>query len=187
MSSSRDKFYKYKKIINLLIKIDAFLPNVINRRLLILFRGKSGLIGVGIRYVLLKNLAKSCGDNVAILEDVIFDAVHLMTFGNNVSINPYCYIAGEINFGNDISIANHTSFHSFNHTYLNKEIPIKNQPTINNPIEVNDNVWVGSGCRILSGVKIGKRAIIAAGAVVHKSVLSNTIVAGVPAKSIKKI
>ncbi|PKP24327.1 MAG: acyltransferase [Bacteroidetes bacterium HGW-Bacteroidetes-2] len=187
MSNPRDKFYKYKKVIIFFVKMNSFLPKSINNKLLIWFRGQSGLIGVAIRYVLIKNLARKCGDNVAILEHVFFDAIHLMEFGNNVSINPYCYIAGEIKFGNDIAVANHTSFHSFNHTYSDKNMPIKNQPTVNDPIVVDDDVWFGSGCRILSGVKIGSRVVVAAGAVVSKSIPTKTIVGGVPAKVIKNI
>lgn len=154
---------------------------------MIFFRGTPGIIGVGIRYVLIKNLAKKCGDNVAILEHVFFDAIHLMEFGNNVSINPYCYIAGEIKFGNNVAVANHSSFHSFNHTYSDKSIPIKNQPAVNGPIEIDEDVWFGSGCRILSGVKIGNRVVVAAGAVVTKTIPPNSIVGGVPAKFIKNI
>jgi acetyltransferase-like isoleucine patch superfamily enzyme len=130
---------------------------------------------------------KKCGDNVAILEDVVFDAIHLMSFGNNVSINQFCYLAGEISFGSDVAVANSTSFHSVNHSYSDPEIPIKQQPVINDPIEIADDVWIGSGCRILSGVKIGRRVIVAAGAVVNKSIPSNSLVAGVPAKVIKQI
>jgi len=167
--------------------MDSLLPKHINNRLLVFFRGATGMVGAGIRYILIRNLAKKCGDNVVILEDVFFDAIHMMTFGNNVSINPYCYVAGEINFGDNVAVANHTSFHSANHTYTDLKLPIKEQPIINVPIEIADDVWIGSGCRILSGVKIGTRVVVAAGAVVTKSVPSNSIIAGVPAKVIKKI
>ncbi len=187
MSRPREKFYKYQKVINLLVKIDNLLPRSINNKLLIFFRRTPGMLGAGIRYVLIRNLAKSCGNNVVVLEDVFFDAIHMMSFGNNVSINPYCYVAGEISFGNDVAVANHTSFHSANHTYTDLNLPIKQQPIINNKIEIADDVWIGSGCRILSGVKIGTRVVVAAGAVVTKSVPSNSLVAGVPAEIIKKI
>lgn len=187
MSRPRDKFYKYKKFIHVLVKMDSLLPKRINNRLLVLFRGTTGMVGAGIRYILIRNLATKCGDNVVILEDVFFDAIHMMSFGDNVSINPYCYVAGEINFGNDVAVANHTSFHSFNHSFSDKSMPIKEQPTINKPITIMDDVWIGSGCRILSGVKIGTRVVVAAGAVVTKSVPTNSIIAGVPAKVIKNI
>ena len=54
------------------------------------------------------------------------------------------------------------------------------------PIVIGDNVWIGMGAMILKGVTIGEGSIIAAGAVVTKDVAPNTIVAGVPAKEIRK-
>jgi len=180
-------FYKYKKIIILLIKIVSLFPASLNKRSLVMFRHTKGKIGILLRYILIKNLAKSVGNNVIVLEDVLFDAIHLMTFGNNVSINPYCYIAGEISFGNNIAVANHTSMHSANHTYSDIKVPIKYLPIENSPIIIDDDVWIGAGCRILSGVHIGNRSIVAAGAVVNKDVPTHTIVGGVPAKVIKTI
>lgn len=52
-------------------------------------------------------------------------------------------------------------------------------------IEIGDDTWIGFGATILSGVKVGKGAIIAAGAVVTKNVPNYSIVGGVPAKVMK--
>ena len=52
-------------------------------------------------------------------------------------------------------------------------------------IVVEDDVWIGHGATILSGVRIGQGAIIAAGAVVTKDVPPYAIVGGVPARTIK--
>lgn len=54
------------------------------------------------------------------------------------------------------------------------------------PVIIEDDVWVGTGAIILKGVTVGTGSIIAAGALVIKDVPSYTIVAGVPAKVIKK-
>jgi len=54
-----------------------------------------------------------------------------------------------------------------------------------NDIVVGDDVWLGANCIILSGVCIGKGAIVAAGAVVVKDVEPYAIVAGIPAKTLK--
>jgi len=53
------------------------------------------------------------------------------------------------------------------------------------PVVIEDDVWVGHGATILKGVKIGKGAIVAAGAVVTRDVESYSIVGGVPAKLIR--
>ena len=52
------------------------------------------------------------------------------------------------------------------------------------PVIIEDHVWIGSRVQILPGVKIGRGAVIAAGAVVTKDVPANEIWGGVPAKRI---
>ena len=53
------------------------------------------------------------------------------------------------------------------------------------PISIGKNVWIGANATVLAGVSIGDGAVIAAGAVVTKDVPENTVVGGVPAKTIK--
>ena len=54
-------------------------------------------------------------------------------------------------------------------------------------IEIDDDAWLGTGCIIMPNIRIGKGAIVGAGAVVTKNVPDFTIVAGIPAKPIKKV
>ena len=56
-----------------------------------------------------------------------------------------------------------------------------------NPIVIKRNAWIGAAATILPGVTVGENAVVAAGAVVSKDVLANTVVGGVPAKFIKTI
>lgn len=55
------------------------------------------------------------------------------------------------------------------------------------PIIISDSVWIGAGAIILPGVSIGEKSIVAAGAVVTKTVPSCMLVAGVPAKPIRNL
>lgn len=64
--------------------------------------------------------------------------------------------------------------------------PIKRQLSCKGSIEIGKNVWIGDKVTVLSGVKIGDGAVIAANAVVTKNVPSYTIMAGNPAKIIKR-
>ena len=54
------------------------------------------------------------------------------------------------------------------------------------PVIIKDNAWIGMSAIILKGVTVGEGAIVAAGSVVTKDVPPHTIVAGVPARVIKK-
>ncbi len=55
------------------------------------------------------------------------------------------------------------------------------------PVHIEDNVWIGDGALICKGVTVGKNSIVGAGAVVTKSIPSNTISAGNPAKIVKTL
>lgn len=55
------------------------------------------------------------------------------------------------------------------------------------PVRIEDGAWVGAGAVILPGVTIGRGAVVAAGAVVTRDVERDCIVAGVPAKVIRRL
>jgi acetyltransferase-like isoleucine patch superfamily enzyme len=120
--------------------------------------------------------------------------VILMTYGgkiiigNNCSINPYTIIYGHgkgVEIGDNVLIAAHCTIIPANHSYKSSNILIKDQGLTSLGIKINNDVWIGTGSRILDGVEIGEGAVIAAGSVVTKSVKPYTVVAGVPAKFIK--
>ena len=67
------------------------------------------------------------------------------------------------------------------------KIPIRLQGTSHKGIIVGDNCWIGAKATILDGVRIGNGCVIAAGSVVTKSFPDNVIIAGNPAKIIKKL
>lgn len=187
--SGRDKFKKFKGIITFLSAFFSLFPNSILKFLFNFFRNKNGKSGLLIRYILLRNLAKTCGDNVSVQPNVFLFNIHLISFGNNISIHPMCYIdgAGEIEIGNDVSIAHSSSILSTNHTWNEVTVPIKYNKETYNKVKIDNDVWIGCGCRILAGVTVNKRSVIAAGAVVTADVESNSVYGGIPAKLIKKI
>ena len=72
--------------------------------------------------------------------------------------------------------------------YVRKlSILIKDQGNIYADVILENDVWIGTGVKILPGVTIGKGSVIAAGAVVTKDVPPYTLWGGVPAKKIKDI
>jgi acetyltransferase-like isoleucine patch superfamily enzyme len=124
----------------------------------------------------------------------ILNGVLIMTYGGNISvgkncsINPYSILYGHggLTIGDNVLIAGHTIIIPANHIFLDNKIPINSQGLDKKGIIIENDVWIGAGCRILDGVTIGTGAIIAAGAVVNKNVEEYTVVGGVPAKLIKR-
>ncbi|WP_421359664.1 acyltransferase [Agrobacterium rosae] len=105
--------------------------------------------------------------------------------GENVSINPYACISGKVTIGNGVRIASHVSIVGFNHGFDDIETPIYRQPLTSIGIEISDDVWIGANAVVLDGVKIGRGAIIAAGAVVAKNIPAMAIAGGVPARVLR--
>tara|TARA_B110000967_G_C18847933_1_gene543010 strand:+ start:593 stop:1153 length:561 start_codon:yes stop_codon:yes gene_type:complete len=180
-------FKRFKPVIIFLIIINKVVPVKLNKFFLILFRNTPTWIGKLIRYILLKNICKKMGDNVVIFDGVIFDAPEMMEFGDSISINPRCYLAGEISIGNNVAVAHSSAFHSFNHSWKDPLKPIAKNPLYSKRITINDDVWIGCHSIVLSGVCIGSRSVIAAGSVVNRSVDKHTLVGGNPAKILKYI
>jgi acetyltransferase-like isoleucine patch superfamily enzyme len=65
--------------------------------------------------------------------------------------------------------------------------PAQRKSTYSRPIVIRRNAWIGANATVMPGITIGENAVVAAGAVVTKDVAANTIVAGVPARAVKKL
>ncbi|SMP51683.1 Acetyltransferase (isoleucine patch superfamily) [Neorhodopirellula lusitana] len=145
-----------------------------------------GPVALGLRYSILKTLAQGCGDNVFIGKSVCIRNWSGLSIGSNVSIHAMCYIdaAGGVTVGSNVSIAHQVSLISFDHTYRDASLPIKYNPNEKATIAIDEDVWIGCGARVLSGVVVGRRSVVAAGAVVNREVEPGFIVGGVPAKKI---
>lgn len=106
----------------------------------------------------------------------------------NTSINSFSVLSGlgGITIGKYVAIAPRCSIIASNHVFNDSTLPIKKQGLSSKGIVIEDDVWLGIGAIILDGVTIGKGSIVGAGSVVTKNVDPNTIVAGVPARVIKR-
>ena len=82
----RDLVKKTDIILKILIYVFSLIPKGIRLFLFIHSRNIKGMLGIFIRYVLIKKLAKSCGNNVCIKENVYLLNIGNLIIGNNVSI-----------------------------------------------------------------------------------------------------
>jgi len=184
----RTVFKKYGKIINFVSDIIGILPVNCRKRGLVFFRNIKGNFGILLRYLLLKSLARRCGENVSIYENVYLYNPENLLVGDNVSVHPMCYIQpgrGNISIGNNVSIAHGVTLIAESHQYGDVDTPIKYQPMKNGIIEIDDNVWIGAKATVLCGTTIESGVVVGAGAVVTHNVEKNCVIAGVPAKKIK--
>ena len=119
-----------------------------------------------------------------------------ITIGDNFYIGRYSQIECDVVIGNNVIIGNNVALvGKYDHNYTEIGTPIRFASQIrdldydwkglHSKTIIEDDVWVGFGSIILSDIKIGRGAIIAAGSVITKDVEPYSIVAGNPAKHIK--
>ena len=108
-----------------------------------------------------------------------------ITIGKNVFINHDCSFLdlGGINIGDNVLIGPKVNLVSENHPVH----PSQRKFLIGKPIVIKNNAWIGAAATILAGVTVGENSIVGAGSIVTKDVPDNTIVAGNPAKFLKRI
>jgi chloramphenicol O-acetyltransferase type B len=136
------------------------------------------------------------GKNTYIGRAVYMWAKHSIYIGDNFYIGKFSQIECDAVIGNDVMFANRVALIGrYDHNYTEIGVPIRqaskirdkdyNWKGLSQKIIIDDDVWVGHGSIILSGVKIGNGSIIAAGSVVTKDVEPFSIYAGNPARKIK--
>jgi len=121
--------------------------------------GRGSAIHTGARFYNAKNI--KIGQDSIIGEGAVLDGRDSLVIGNHVDI------ASEVMIYNSKHDINDPNFSAVNY-----------------PVEIGDYVFIGPRAIILPGIKIGKGAIVGAGAVVTKDVEDFKIVGGVPAKEI---
>lgn len=107
-----------------------------------------------------------------------------IVIGDRVGINPYCVIYGHggLTIGNDVMIATGCIIIPANHNIDDLARPMNSQGLTTRGIIIEDDVWLAARVTVLDGVRIGRGAVIGAGAVVTKDIPPFAIAVGVPAR-----
>jgi virginiamycin A acetyltransferase len=118
------------------------------------------------------------------------------TIGAGTRIHRNCVLKGRspISIGKYCEIAEGTHIVSSNHEVCRANLNVAVQMRYGNgalletrgPVRVGNNVWIGDNATVLSGVTLGDGAVVGAGAVVTRDVEPFTIVAGCPARLVRK-
>lgn len=136
------------------------------------------------------------GKNFHASRGVFLWAKHSIIIGDNFYIGKYSFIECDAQIGDNVIFANHVSLIGrYDHHYQQIGTPTRlasqirdkayNWKGLNQKIIIEDDVWIGMGAILLSGICIGTGSIIAAGSVVTKDVESYSIYGGNPAKKIR--
>lgn len=122
-------------------------------------------------------------------------------YGVNIHVGKECFFnyhcilldVAPITLGNGVWLGANVTLATPNHPFLAEERLCADYPNgrydleYAEPITIEDGCWICSGATVCGGVTIGENSIVAAGAVVTRDVPPNSIVAGVPAKVLRKI
>lgn len=152
--------------------------------------GKNVKIFEGVKMALKRGCPITIGDNVSIEKGVVISTSESgkISIGNNVYLGEYSVLTSneEIEIGANVLISPHNDIVDFNHIYQDQSIPVNRQGVIAKKITIQEDAWIGSGCKILMGVTVGRGAVVGAGSVVTKDVPPYHVAVGNPAKTIKE-
>jgi acetyltransferase-like isoleucine patch superfamily enzyme len=112
----------------------------------------------------------------------------IITIGDRCTLGKGIGIVGHerIEIGDDIWTGHYVYITDQNHGYEDLSLPIGVQMWNNAPVSIGSGSWLGHGCVVLPGVRVGEHVVVAAGAVVADDVPDRCVVAGVPARIVRR-
>lgn len=136
---------------------------------------------------LLRELMGAVGDGTAIMPQFTCDYGYNIRLGRNVFINYHCIFldCAPIDIGNDVQIGPAVQLYTAQHP-LEADVRRSGLESAR-PIRIGNDVWIGGGAVVLPGVAIGDRSIVGAGSVVVHAVPADCVVAGNPARVVRRL
>ena len=136
----------------------------------------------GLRMRVYRRLGIRVGAQSTILMSTEMHRAEDLVIGNNTVINQHCLLDGRggLRIGSNVNISSHVLLVAGSHD-IHDGVDFAGSAF---PITIDDYAWLCTRCTVLQGVTVGRGAVVAAGAVVTKSVAPYTVVAGVPARKI---
>ena len=117
----------------------------------------------------------------------INNAVGDVIIGDYTRVGLHNTIIGPVTIGNHVNLAQGITVTALNHNFSEADKRIDEQGVSTGQVVIGDDVWIGVNAVVLPNVSIGRHCVIAAGAVVTKDVPDGCVVAGIPAKIIKRL
>ena len=140
-----------------------------------------------LRALLDRHMLDACGRAVNVEHGAWFGSGRGVRLGDRSSIGMDALVMGPIDIGKDVMMGPRCMLVSNRHNIGRDDVPMNAQGFADAlPIVVEDDVFLGAGSIVLAGVRIGTGSVVGAGAVVSKDVPSGCVVAGNPAKVVRR-
>lgn len=112
----------------------------------------------------------------------------VVTIGDRCTIGRGSHIVGHqsVEIGDDVFTGPYVYITDQNHAYEDPDTPIGRQWPKNDPVRIGSGSWLGAGAIILPGTTIGRNVVVAGGAVVRGTFGDHCVLAGVPARVIRR-
>jgi acetyltransferase-like isoleucine patch superfamily enzyme len=144
-----------------------------------------GRLGNRLRTAAARGLFSACGVDVVVKRNAYFGTGEGIVIGDRSQLGEGARVANNTRIGADVMMGLEVLILSVRHAYERTDVPMIAQGYHENaPVVVGDDVWIGARAIILPGCRIGNHAVVAAGAVVTRSVPEWAVVGGVPAEVI---
>ncbi|KAF4408464.1 acyltransferase [Streptomyces sp. Ru87] len=112
----------------------------------------------------------------------------VLLLGNGVVLGRGSHVVASrrVVFGDDVFCGPYVYVTSDNHSYDDVTQPVGRQWPRTAPVEIGSGSWLGAGAVILPGARLGRNVVVAAGAVVRGEVPDHAVVAGAPARIVRR-
>jgi len=149
--------------------------------------GRGVRLGRGVDISVVRGASLDVGDRVQI------DSHVRLTAEGDLAIGPDSYVgvgsiivsANRVTIGRDALIAAYVTIRDQDHRIEAR--PFREQSLISVPVEIGDNVWLGTKVTVLRGVEIGSNCVIGANSVVTRPIPCDCVAVGTPARIVKRL
>lgn len=105
----------------------------------------------------------------------------VLGMGSTITAHESVVLGDDVWFGQGVFVSD------ANHAYQDPGTPVGRQLGTHRPVVVGAGSWVGHRAVLLPGTRLGRNVVVAAGAVVRGEVPDHTVVAGVPARVVRRL
>jgi acetyltransferase-like isoleucine patch superfamily enzyme len=142
---------------------------------------------IAVRGILYAPYFAKAGIGLSVHDNVMIKYPDEIRFGDHVTINPGCIIAGAggLSIGSDVMIGAGTKIVTSSHRTTRTDVAMRLQGMTRTPVVIEDDVWFGFDVKVMPGAIIRRGCVIGAGSVVTGEIPEFSIAAGIPARVIR--